>query len=128
MSTKATIAMHYGKSPDCPAILHLYSCCFSDMVSLDVTLGFHMNTTVALPLPFVMEIAAKLQEHIKPIKEILQASDAQLQVKARIAASRICSSKMLNHAGLSEEQLFEQEFERLKDLQEQYKEAMNEGS
>lgn len=128
MSTKATIAMHYGRSEDTPAIFHLYSCCFSDMVSLDVNLGFHMNTTVALPLPFVMEIASKLQEHIKPIKEILEASDPQLQVKARIAAVRICRSKLLNHAGLSEEQLFEQEFERLKDLQQQYKEAMNEGS
>lgn len=128
MSTKRTIAIHYGKSNDSPALFHLYSCCFSDMISLDVSIGNCVNTTAALPLSFVMEISDKLQEHIQPIKEILEASDPQLQVKARVIAGRICSSKLLNHAGLSEEQLFEQEFERLKDLQQQYKEAMNEGS
>lgn len=128
MSSKSTIAIHYSKSADTPATFHLYSCAFSDMVSLDVDLGFHSNTTIHLPLAFVLEMADKLQEHVKPIKEIMTCSEEQLKVRARVSAIRMAKSKFANpNAAFSEESFFEDEFSRLKALQEQYKEAVENG-
>lgn len=128
MSTKSTIAIHDSKSADTPAVFHLYSCCFTDRVSLDVDIGFHTNTTIHFPLPFLLAMADKLQEHVKPIKEILACSEAQLKVRARVSAIRMAKSKFANpNSAFSEENLFEQEFSRLKAIQEQYKEALKNG-
>jgi len=119
MSTKSTIALH--SKADTPATFHLYSCAFSDMVSLDIDFRFYSNTTIHLPLAFVLEMADKLQEHVKPIRELMACSEAQLKVRARASAIRYADSS------LSEELLFEEEFSRLKALQEQYKKAVEHG-
>jgi hypothetical protein len=124
MSSKATICMFESQTPG-GVRLHMYSQCFSDMVSLDVNFGLDLQMSVSLPLPFVLEMARRLQDHVRPIEDLLEASEPELEVRAKLAAMRMRSSKMFDLSHMSLEELEHDELQRLKDLREEYRRALN---
>lgn len=125
MSTKSTITLFDGN-----ASLHLYWEAFTDLVYLEYNQGFGMQVSLQLPLEFVMNMAEELPKHVKPIKELLNASDEVLraQAKDRWAARkqwRSSSALLAKYSGtldnnISDEEGIEEEYLELKRRQAEY--------
>lgn len=130
MSTKSTIAYMDSKNGN----YHLYSEVFSDMIYLDYSQGLNMQVSVAIPLKFAIEMSTQLSEHLAQIKSLLEASDEELRVRAKIAwekqkgwaatANMPWMRTMLGER--SDEQGIQDSYESLKETQAKYLELMNE--
>lgn len=132
MSTKSTITFLDAQT----ASYHLYSEIFSDSIHLDYSpYSGDVHMTMGIPLKLALQIAETLPRHLAPIKELLEATDEELRIKAQVQweknkewakTSKLPFAAHMVTEGITDEQGIQDCFQDMKERQTLYRKLMNE--